>query len=72
MISNLSYKELEKVHEELQKYKHKCICGHSVYIVNKSGKAECNHCHRLVFKDKATEFKYIMRRILIEERRNNK
>ena len=68
----LTLKELKKLYEEKQKYAHKCECGHTVYIVNKSGRAECNHCHNLVFKDEATKFKYIMNRKLIEERRNNK
>lgn len=68
----LSLNELKKLYEEKQKFAYKCKCGHTVYIANKSGRAECNHCHNLVFKDKATEFKYIMNRKLIEERRNNK
>lgn len=70
--NHLSQQEIIKLYEEKQKYRHICKCGHTVYIVNKSGRAECNHCHRLVFKDKETEFKYRMKQNLIKERRNNK
>ena len=72
MNNYLSLKEIKQLYEARQEFRHKCECGHTVYIMNKSGRAECNHCHRLVFKDKATEFKYIMNRKLIEERRNRK
>ena len=66
----LSLNEIKALYEEKQKYAHKCVCGHTVFIANKSGRAKCRHCHRLVFKDKETEFKYRMNRELIKERRN--
>jgi len=68
----LSNKEIQKVYEEIQKYRHKCKCGHTVYIANETGRALCSHCHNWVFKDKATEFKYRMKQNLIKERRNIK
>ena len=72
MNQYLTLNEIKKLYEEMQQYKHICKCGHTVYIVNKSGRAECRNCHNLVFKDKKTEFEYIMKRKLIEERRKNK
>lgn len=73
MQSNyLSLNEISKLYENMQQFKHKCKCGHTVYIANKSGRAECRNCHNLVFKDKKTEFEYRMKRELIKERRNNK
>lgn len=68
----LKLDEVKKLYENMQQFRHVCKCGHTVYIANKSGRAECRNCHRLVFKDKQTEFKYIMNRKLIEERRKNK
>ena len=72
MNSGLTLNEIKKLHEVKQNFRHKCKCGHTVYIANKSGRAECNHCHNLVFKDEQTKFEYIMRRKLIEERRKIK
>lgn len=72
MQSDLSINEIQKLYESMQPFRHKCKCGHTVYIMNKSGRAECKHCHNLVFKDAKTEFEYRMRRELIKERRNLK
>lgn len=72
MIQWLSLDEIKRKYENMQKFAHKCKCGHTVFIANKSGKAECNYCHNLVFKDEITKFKYIMRSKLIEERRKLK
>ena len=68
----LSLNEIAQLYEEKQKYRHICKCGHTVYIANKDGRAECNYCHRLVFKDAKTEFEYRMRQNLIKERRKLK
>ena len=72
MNSWLTLNEIKKLYENKQQFRHICKCGHTVYIMNKSGRAEFNHCHNLVFKDEQTKFKYIMNRKLIEERRNLK
>lgn len=68
----LSLNEISQLYEEKQKYRHICKCGHTVYIANKTGRAECNYCHRLVFKDAKTELEYRMKQNLIKERRNRK
>lgn len=68
----LSMEETKRLYESLQKFRHICKCGHTVYIANKSGRAECNHCHNLVFKDAKTEFEYRLSRQRIKERRNLK
>lgn len=70
--SFLSLNEVKKLYENMQEFRHVCKCGHTIYITNKSGRAECKHCHNLVFKDAKTEFEYRMRRTLIKERRNIK
>ena len=62
-----------KYFEEKAKYKRYCKnCGHSLYIVNKSGRAECTYCHNFVFADDKTEFMYRMKENLLREKRNNK
>ena len=68
----LTLKDEFKIFEEMQKYRYKCKCGHTVYIANKDGRTECSYCHNLVFKDKKTEFEYRMRQNLIKERRKLK
>lgn len=65
----LSVKEIEKKYNDKEKYRVYCKCGHTNYIVNKEGRAECNYCHNLVFKDKETEFKYRMQEQRIREKR---
>ena len=72
MNQYLKLEEVKKLHESMQQFRHKCKCGHTVFIANKSGRTECRHCHNLVFKDAKTEFEYRMKRELIKERRNNK
>lgn len=52
----LTFKEVEKYHNKLQENKHKCKCGHTVYIASNKDKVLCSWCHRYVYKDKKTEF----------------
>lgn len=68
----LSNKEIIRLWEEKQNFRHVCKCGHTVYIANKNGIAICSHCKNLVFKDKETEFKYRMKEGIINERRKSK
>lgn len=70
--SHLSEKEIILKCEEIEKFKHKCKCGHSVVIANKSGRALCQYCHNFVFKDAKTEFEYRMKEKQTKERRNLK
>lgn len=65
----LTYKEMEIQSNQYVKASIKCKCGHPIVISNKKGVAECTWCHRNVYKDKATEFKYKMKEKLIKERR---
>lgn len=58
-ISNwLSNQEIIKLFEDKQKYRVVCKCGHTNFIVNKSGRCLCSYCNEWVFKDKKTEFEY--------------
>lgn len=68
----LTNNEIKKIYDEQQKFRHKCNCGHTVYIANKLGVAECSYCHNLVFKDKKSEFEYRLKQNLIKERRKLK
>ena len=54
----MKFNELDKKYWLLnEKFRVKCKCGHTLYIVNKD-KVICNYCGRYVFKDKEAEFKY--------------
>ena len=50
-------------------YKVKCKCGHSILIMDRSGKAPCFHCGRMVYKSKRAEFKDKIKKEL--RRKNN-
>ena len=64
MIERHSLKEESKYYNELSKYRQKCKCGHSVFIVNKKNKVLCTWCHNYVYKTKLDEFKDRMRGVL--------
>ena len=46
-----------KIAKELLKYRYKCLCGHTVYLVDNPYKI-CTHCGRPIFKNKRYEFIY--------------
>lgn len=49
--------------------RHKCKCGHTVFIPARLDFVYCDWCFRRVWKDEATEFKYkLMEKI---EKANN-
>lgn len=56
MKTDLRYKELRKLDEELAKHKVKCRCGHKVILINRD-KVICDWCGNYVYKDKKQEFK---------------
>ena len=72
MNSYLDFKLMRKKLDDIQKSSHKCKCGHTVVITNKSGMAICSYCKNAVFRDKKTEFEYRMKQNLIKERRKLK
>lgn len=48
----------EKIANELSKIRHKCSCGHTVYIPQRNEFVYCDWCFRRVYKDEKTKFKH--------------
>lgn len=48
--------EVEKKYRALTKFRKKCKCGHSVYVLGDY--KLCTYCGNYIFKDDRTEFKY--------------
>jgi rRNA maturation endonuclease Nob1 len=46
-----------KLDQELSKYRHKCKCGHTMFLIDNPYKI-CTNCGKPVFKDKKSEFIY--------------
>lgn len=46
-----------KLDTELSKYRHKCKCGHTVFLIENPYKI-CSNCGNIVFKDEKSKFKY--------------
>lgn len=44
--------------EALAQIRHKCKCGHSVYISNRVDFVYCDYCFRRVYKNDFIEFKH--------------
>lgn len=49
--------EEQKISDKLQPYRKKCICGHSVYLINNPYMI-CSHCGRPIFRDEKAKFIY--------------
>lgn len=47
-----------KIANDLSKIKHKCKCGHTVYISNRVDFVYCDYCFRRVFRNDFIEFKH--------------
>lgn len=48
--------------EFLNETRRECKCGHTVNFVSKIPYIICNHCGRLIFKDKKAEYDYRIKR----------
>lgn len=48
----------------LDKVKHYCKCGHTVYVPARNVFVYCNWCNRKVYQDKRSEFEYKLLRSL--------
>lgn len=48
-----------KLESAIDEITFKCPCGHSVEVFR--DRRVCNHCGRLIFKNKEDEFKYRLR-----------
>lgn len=59
--TSLTYREMEKYNDELQKHLYMCKCGHKTMIRFDEIKALCSWCGNYVYKDKKDEFKDRMR-----------
>ena len=46
-----------KLDTELSKYRHKCKCGHTMYLIDNPYKI-CSNCGNPVFRDEKTKFMY--------------
>lgn len=46
-----------KISEALSKIRHKCKCGHTVFIPNKVDFVYCDYCFRRVYKNDFSKFK---------------
>lgn len=57
----LNYKEMTNYVNEINKYKVKCECGHSLIIlpkhINKRGYAICSNCGNKVYREERDKFK---------------
>ena len=59
----MSFKEDDRMFQDVSKCGYKCKCGHSVIITNKLDKAICSWCGNLVFKTPKAEFEYRVNQI---------
>lgn len=55
--TSMTYKEMDKYEDELQKYLYMCECGHKVLIRFDEVKSLCSWCGNYVYKNKKEEFK---------------
>lgn len=56
---HLSNKEIIKYVSNMEQYKVKCDCGHSILMtaLNKKGYKICTHCGKKIYKEQRDEFK---------------
>lgn len=54
----------EKRQTHMNKIKHYCKCGHTLYIPKRNLFVYCDWCHRRVFQDDRCEFEYKLLRSL--------
>lgn len=64
-MNKLFYKYMRDYNNKqklIDKYKlaHKCDCGHTLIFNYKDDKKLCNCCGKIIYKDKKTEFKYLL------------
>lgn len=59
--TSMTYKEMDKYEDELQKFMYMCPCGHKTMIRYDEIKALCSWCGNYVYKNKKEEFKDRMR-----------
>ena len=64
------FDSFKKRQDDLDKIRHVCSCGHTVYVPKKFEFSYCNYCWKRVYRDKQTEFKH---KLLIKmgKRENN-
>ena len=53
--------ELEKYADNMSKYKHKCTCGHTVFLCDRHPKQLCHWCKKMNYLYKEDEFKERMK-----------
>ena len=55
---------VEKYVKNMSRFKHKCECGHIVYLNEKHSKTICRWCGRMNYYDKKEKFKNILKNAL--------
>ena len=60
-MSKMSFKEMQKYCNEVQKFKVSCECGHRVFIPYNKDTKICNWCGRIVYKNDLIKFKRVLR-----------
>ena len=73
-MKNLTFKEIVKYCNIINKGKIRCKCGHTMAIPPHLNKAICHWCNNYVFKTKKDEFEYRMKEAMKREveNKNNK
>ena len=56
-MKNKKKNELSQFQDNMAEFKHKCTCGHIVYLSKKHPKRLCTWCKNIVYLDKQEEFK---------------
>ena len=64
----MTFKEIEKYHNEMNKAKIICKCGHRIVIPPKLDCCICDWCGSYVFRDKKTEFKHRLKKAVHKEK----
>ncbi len=55
-LTNMMMKE-QKIADKLKPYRHKCKCGHTIFLIENPYKI-CSHCGNIVFRDEKAKFIY--------------
>jgi NADH pyrophosphatase NudC (nudix superfamily) len=53
----MKFSDVQKYVENMSKYKHRCKCGHNVYLSKTHPKTICSWCKHMNYLDEKEEFK---------------
>lgn len=63
-MRNRKKDDVEKHAEYMSQFKHKCKCGHNVYLSERHPRIICSWCKRMVYLDKKEEFRNTLKNAL--------